>query len=165
MGNCRVVGNLIYSGVPERFPDVKFVSVESGIGWIPFFLEALDHQIAETMPNERQHLSLLPSEYFRRQFYGCFWFETVAIKHLLDVIGVGNVLFETDFPTRPVSTRGPTAASARPSKGSSSQPASGSCRTTPRTCTGSPSPGSAPAPGPGRPGPLGAGGQAYPFLS
>ncbi len=98
MGNCRVVGNLIYSGVPERFPEVKFVSVESGIGWIPFFLEALDHQVHETMPNERSHLSMLPSEYFRRQFYGCFWFETVAIKHLLDVIGVGNVLFETDFP-------------------------------------------------------------------
>lgn len=98
MGNCRVVGNLIYAGVPERHPEVKFVSVESGIGWIPFFLEALDHQINETMPNERKHLSLMPSEYFRRQFYGCFWFETVALENLLDVIGVGNVLFETDFP-------------------------------------------------------------------
>lgn len=98
MGNCRVLGNLIYSGVAERWPDVKFVSVESGIGWIPFFLEALDHQVRETMPNERAHLSLMPSEYFRRQFYGCFWFETVALEHLLDVIGVGNVLFETDFP-------------------------------------------------------------------
>ena len=30
MGNARLIGNLIYSGVPERFPDLKFVSVESG---------------------------------------------------------------------------------------------------------------------------------------
>ncbi|MEE9279146.1 MAG: amidohydrolase family protein, partial [Myxococcota bacterium] len=40
LDNARVIGNLIYGGVPERFPDCRFVSVESGIGWIPFYLEA-----------------------------------------------------------------------------------------------------------------------------
>jgi uncharacterized protein len=98
LGNARVIGNLIFAGIPERFPDVRFVSVESGIGWIPFFLEALDWQCEETAPNDRRKLKMLPSEYFRRQFYGCFWFETVAVTRLLDVIGVDNVLFETDFP-------------------------------------------------------------------
>ena len=75
MGNARTVGNLIYSGIPERFPNLKFVSVESGVGWLPFFLEILDHQMTETAPNELADLSMSPSDYFRRQFFGCFWFE------------------------------------------------------------------------------------------
>ena len=39
-----------------------------------------------------------PSEYFRRQIYGCFWFEKVAPNKLVDAIGEDNLLFETDFP-------------------------------------------------------------------
>ena len=98
LGHAQVSGNLIFGGVAERYPEAKFVSVESGIGWIPFFLEALDYQIGETAPGQRKKLSLMPSEYFRRQFYGCFWFERVAIDRFLDVIGEDNVLFETGFP-------------------------------------------------------------------
>ena len=98
MGNARVVGNMIYSGVPERFPNAKFVSVESGVGWLPFFLEVLDHQMAETAPNELAELSMLPSEYFRRQFYGCFWFERSTVKPTVDYIGAQSLMFETDFP-------------------------------------------------------------------
>jgi predicted TIM-barrel fold metal-dependent hydrolase len=98
LGNAQVIGNLIFTGVPERYPEVKFVSVESGVGWIPFFLEALDYQMYETAPSIRNRLTMLPSEYFRRQFYGCFWFESVALTHMLDVLGVNNVMFETDFP-------------------------------------------------------------------
>ncbi len=96
--NARVIANLIYSGVLERFPTLKVVSVESGIGWIPFILEALDHQLVETAPDSMDYLSMKPSEYFRRQIYGCFWFERLAPARLIEDIGVGNVLFETDFP-------------------------------------------------------------------
>ena len=98
MGNARIVGNMIYSGVPERFPAVKFVSVESGVGWLPFFLEVLDHQMAETAPNELAELSMLPSDYFRRQFYGCFWFERSTVRPTLEYVGAQSLMFETDFP-------------------------------------------------------------------
>lgn len=98
LGNAKVVGNLIFGGVPERYPALKFVSVESGVGWIPFFLEALDYQLTETGPNLQKHLSLTPSEYFRRNFFGCFWFESVALHHLLGYLGEECVMFETDFP-------------------------------------------------------------------
>ena len=98
MGNARVVGNMIYSGVPERFPDLKIVSVESGVGWLPFFLEVLDHQMAETAPNELAELSMLPSDYFRRQFYGCFWFERSTVRPTLEYVGAQSLMFETDFP-------------------------------------------------------------------
>ncbi|MDE0676761.1 MAG: amidohydrolase family protein [Acidimicrobiaceae bacterium] len=98
MGNARVVGNMIYSGVPERFPELKFVSVESGVGWLPFFLEVLDHQMHETAPNELAELSMLPSDYFRRQFYGCFWFERSTVRPTLEYVGAQSLMFETDFP-------------------------------------------------------------------
>jgi predicted TIM-barrel fold metal-dependent hydrolase len=97
--SARHVADLLTSGVLARFPELRFVSVESGIGWIPFCLEALDyHFVRDGMMRERPEFALLPSEYFRRQVYGTFWFEQLAPTRLLDVIGPDNVLFETDFP-------------------------------------------------------------------
>ena len=98
LSNARILANLIFSGVLERHPDVKFVSVESGIGWIPFFLESLDYQLYESSPTVVQELSMLPSEYFKRQVYGCFWFEQRMLGPVIDALGASQVLFETDFP-------------------------------------------------------------------
>ena len=41
---------------------------------------------------------MLPSELFKQSVYVTYWFESVATKHMMDVIPVDNVLFETDFP-------------------------------------------------------------------
>jgi predicted TIM-barrel fold metal-dependent hydrolase len=98
LSNARILANLIYAGVCERFPTLKVVSVESGIGWVPFLLEALDYQLVETAPETRDQLSIKPSDYFRRQIYACFWFEQRDLSTLLEAVGVENCLFETDFP-------------------------------------------------------------------
>jgi predicted TIM-barrel fold metal-dependent hydrolase len=98
LSNARTLANLIFSGVLERYPDVKFVSVESGIGWIPFFLESLDYQLHESSPTVVEELSMLPSEYFRRQVYGCFWFEHRMLEPVIEALGASQILFETDFP-------------------------------------------------------------------
>ncbi len=96
--NGLQVADLITSGVLVRFPRLKFVSVESGIGWIPFVLEAADHSYLEARPGHKSEWDMLPSDYFRRQVYACYWFETVAPTKLLGEIPEDNVLFETDFP-------------------------------------------------------------------
>ena len=96
--NAMQVSDLLLSGVLARFPSLQFVSVESGIGWIPFVLEAIDHSYLEGRPGRTSEWDLMPSEYFARQVYACYWFETVAPRKLLDEIPVDNVLFETDFP-------------------------------------------------------------------
>jgi predicted TIM-barrel fold metal-dependent hydrolase len=97
LGNARVIGNIIYGGICERFPELKIVSVESGIGWVPFMLQALDYQAGE---NNITHLPLKPSEYFRRQMYACFWFEGMDDTLLYDMerVGIDRCMFETDFP-------------------------------------------------------------------
>jgi predicted TIM-barrel fold metal-dependent hydrolase len=96
--NGLQVADLITSGVLPRFPDVRFVSVESGIGWIPFVLEAADYSYLEGRADHRSEWDMLPSEYFRRQVYACYWFESVAPAKLLGEIPVDRILFETDFP-------------------------------------------------------------------
>ena len=74
------------------------MSVESGIGWVPFVLEAVDHSYREARPHRASEWELMPSEYFRRQVYSTHWFETVPLRRLLDDLPVDKLLFETDFP-------------------------------------------------------------------
>jgi predicted TIM-barrel fold metal-dependent hydrolase len=94
----RTVMNLILSGLLERYPTLNFISVESGIGWIPFVIEALEWQFDESMPDEREGLSLRPREYFQRQIYASFWFEDFGPRTMIEQIGADNVMFEVDFP-------------------------------------------------------------------
>jgi predicted TIM-barrel fold metal-dependent hydrolase len=100
IGNARVVTNLILSGIFDRHPGLKVVSVESGVGWIPFILEALDYEMSENAPEELSQLQKMPSEYFRSNLYATFWFENNRNKlpDLIDAVGEDNILFETDFP-------------------------------------------------------------------
>jgi predicted TIM-barrel fold metal-dependent hydrolase len=98
--NSRMVLNSAYSGMFDRHPDLKMVSVESGIGWVPFMLEAMDYELEENAPDWFHRLDKLPSEYFRDNWYATFWFETGRgdLQHLVDAVGEDNVMFETDFP-------------------------------------------------------------------
>lgn len=98
VGNARVVVNVIVSGLLDRHPTLKIVSVESGCGWIPFILEALDYELHENAPARLAQLELLPSEYFRRQMYATTWFERANVAHAIEAVGEDNVMFETDFP-------------------------------------------------------------------
>ncbi len=97
INNGRVMGNLILSGLLDRYPKLKFVSVESGIGWVPFLLEAIDWEYQEVAVNVAK-LKHPPSEYFKSNFYACFWFERRDLSRQIKAVGVDNVLFETDFP-------------------------------------------------------------------
>ncbi len=99
LDNGKQLTDLLFSGILPRFPELKFLSVESGIGFIPFVLEACDYtfeygNVRDTNPE----FKLKPSEYFARQVYGCYIFEEHAPRELMDVIGEDNILFETDYP-------------------------------------------------------------------
>jgi predicted TIM-barrel fold metal-dependent hydrolase len=97
--NARIIANLVFSGVFERFPELRTVTVESGVGWLPFFLEVMDHnwRVAKER-GQTAHLSLTPSEYCRRHVFANFWFERDALRHTIEVLGPDNVIFETDWP-------------------------------------------------------------------
>ena len=72
--NGLQLNDLLMSGVLVRYPRIKFVSVESGIGWIPFVLEAMDYQFqGNSVAEEHPEFDRLPSEYFARNVYACYW--------------------------------------------------------------------------------------------
>jgi len=98
LDNIRTLADLIFGGICHRFPKLKFVSVESGVGWIQGVLETFDWQWSNGgVRNENPEYDLLPSEYFKRQIYGCFWFENHGIKPALEIFP-DNILYETDYP-------------------------------------------------------------------
>lgn len=98
IGNAATLGNWMVSGRLDRHPRLKIGLIESGMGWVPFALEALEHQFDEMLPRFSKVLGRRPWAYFRDHFFCTFWFEKVAPKLLLETIGVDNVMFETDFP-------------------------------------------------------------------
>ena len=60
--------NWIINAMPERFPKMKTVWVESGLAWIPFLMQRLDHEVLMRQ-SEAPGLKRLPSEYMREMFY------------------------------------------------------------------------------------------------
>ncbi len=115
MGNSLAISRLTTGGVCHRFPRLNFVSVESGVGWIPYCLSALDWQWKNSgVREEHPEYELLPSEYFHRQIYGCFWHEGVTALHALDVLGPDNIMFETDYPHPTCMAPGPATSAVEP---------------------------------------------------
>jgi uncharacterized protein len=96
MSNGDTITALLLSDLPQRCPDLKFVSVESGFGYVPYLLEAIDWQYCQFGARDAFRDRLMPSEYFRRQCYGTFWFEKGTLKLLEDY--PDNFMYETDFP-------------------------------------------------------------------
>lgn len=93
---AQLIPNLIFSGILERYPRLKWVCAETGLGWVSYVLEACDHEW------ERRHLwteglAMRPSELFRRQIYVDFWYETAGIE-LRHTIGLDNIMWESDYP-------------------------------------------------------------------
>ena len=94
MSNLRVMGNILASRFLEKFPTLKLVSVESGMGWIPYLLEAMEYMSVEA----GVEYATSPTEVFRRQIYACSFFERKNFVATVRQVGVDNVMFETDFP-------------------------------------------------------------------
>ncbi len=114
LDNQNCLANLLFGGVCARFPKLDFVSVESGVGWLLFALESFDWQWQNNgVRTEHPEYDLLPSEYFRRQIYGCFWFETDGVSKALEVYPA-NLLYETDFPHPTSMSPGPQSIAEHP---------------------------------------------------
>ncbi|MFB3053891.1 MAG: amidohydrolase family protein [Alphaproteobacteria bacterium] len=93
---AQIVPQLIFTGVTERFPGLKIVFAEAGIGGLNYLLSACDHEW-ETHHLWTEGLITRPSEIISRQIYVNFWFEEEGIK-LRHEIGIDNIMWESDFP-------------------------------------------------------------------
>jgi predicted TIM-barrel fold metal-dependent hydrolase len=112
LSNARAIGALTMSGVCHRYPRLNFVSVESGFGYLPFVLQALDWQFENSGVFLEHPEWDRPSEYFRRQVFGTFWFESIEPEALAAF--QDNLMFETDYPHPTSLSPGPNSSSLPP---------------------------------------------------
>jgi predicted TIM-barrel fold metal-dependent hydrolase len=99
LANAITLMDVVMSGILPRNPKLRVVSVESGIGWLPFVREALDHGFEyANVRIEKPEFQKRPSEYLREQVWACTFFEEFAVRTALEEIGTDRVLFETDYP-------------------------------------------------------------------
>ena len=89
--------NLMMSPVPRKFPGIKLVFSEGGIGWIPAALERADRQFLRHRLWADMADSPLPSEVFRRNMWVCMIEEPIGIT-FREHIGVDRILWECDYP-------------------------------------------------------------------
>ena len=91
------MGRLILGGVCERFPRLRLLFLEAGGGWIPTQLQRMDEQV-KAFPLEKRWLSLLPSEYFRRQCWAGFEPEEWNLADCARWLGADRVIWASDYP-------------------------------------------------------------------
>jgi predicted TIM-barrel fold metal-dependent hydrolase len=89
---------MIASGVFERHPNLHAGLVESGIGFVPWLMETLDHAHKAHHFWVRPHLKELPSVYFRRNCFATFQDDAagLAMAEAYDI--TGNFLWANDYP-------------------------------------------------------------------
>ena len=89
-------GRLIFDGVMERFPQLKFVFSHGG-GFLPMYAGRFDHAY-HAREDVRHGLPKPPSEYLKMFYFDTMVFEPDQLGYLIDKYGADHVLLGTDYP-------------------------------------------------------------------
>jgi len=93
----NIIAETILSGLFDRFPRLKFISVEAGAGWIPYFLEQMDDRYWRNRGWAKVDLAMLPSAYFHRNWMATFVQDFYGIRNR-HAAGIANIMWSTDYP-------------------------------------------------------------------
>lgn len=91
------IGQLIFTGVFERFPDLHVAMIETGVGWIPHFLEQMDDRYWRNRSWTDLPISEPPSAYWARNMSATFVRDDNGVRNRHEV-GVDNMMWSTDYP-------------------------------------------------------------------
>jgi len=89
---------MLLEGVCEQHPNLRVAFLESGTGWLPYWLARLDDHDEWMHETETASLSLKPSEYFARQCAISSDPEDVLIDFAIESVGSDHVFWASDFP-------------------------------------------------------------------
>ena len=104
----RAVWHLIFAGVLERHPTLRFAVTEQGVAWLPRGLETLDWFYGRmTLPEAAEaryfgaaaaQMSMKPSEYFARNFWIGASFLRPSESPLCNELGIEHIMWGADYP-------------------------------------------------------------------
>jgi predicted TIM-barrel fold metal-dependent hydrolase len=100
--NMIQMTNLIINGIPERFPDLKFIFIEAGVAWIPFMMLRLDSDYIYRS-SDAPLLTKKPSEYIKNFYFTTQPLEyTNNMDYLQSVFNMfdaeNQLLYASDYP-------------------------------------------------------------------
>jgi predicted TIM-barrel fold metal-dependent hydrolase len=94
----ETVANLCCSGVFERFPRLRFATVESGIGWVAWMLQVMDESFYKQQFLMRPRLQEPPSVYYRRHGLATFQEDPPGLALARDFDLMDNIMWANDYP-------------------------------------------------------------------
>ncbi|RKZ91218.1 MAG: amidohydrolase [Candidatus Parabeggiatoa sp. nov. 1] len=89
---------LIEGGVLERHPHLRVGILESGCGWVPYWLWRLDREYKEFAWEVKDNVKMKPSEYFRRQCFVSMEPSEAYLQDVIHYIGTDNLILGSDYP-------------------------------------------------------------------
>jgi predicted TIM-barrel fold metal-dependent hydrolase len=99
MALVQCAADLVHSPIWRKFPDVKIALSEGGIGWVPYFLERLEHSYRTHKAwTGADFGSQTAAEFFMDHIILCFISDKVGLHLVRDHIGIEHVTVETDYP-------------------------------------------------------------------
>ncbi len=91
------ISNLIFTGVFERFPDLHVAMIETGIGWLPHYLEQLDDRYWRNRSWGEIPISQPPSYYWHQNMSASFILDPIGIQ-VRHAVGITNAMWSSDYP-------------------------------------------------------------------
>jgi len=93
----EVIAILIFGGVFDRFPKLRFATIESGGGWTAFASDYMDRTWEKQRYWLGSELKNPPSFYMDQNIWTSFIHDRVAIENR-NLPGAKNVMWSTDYP-------------------------------------------------------------------
>jgi uncharacterized protein len=90
--------SFLVGGICDRHPGLRVVVLESGAGWLPFWLWWLDELYERYVGLDCDELTATPSELFRRQCFISAEIEEPRLRVVLDALGADCIVTASDFP-------------------------------------------------------------------
>lgn len=89
---------LLESGVLERHPKLRVGFLESGCGWVSYWLWRLDKEYKDFAWEVKDNVKIKPSEYFHRQCFVIMEPSEIYLPDVMAHIGTDNILLGSDYP-------------------------------------------------------------------
>ncbi len=94
--------NWVCNGMPERFPKLKTIWIESGLAWLPFLMQRLDNEFM-MRTSDAPLLKKKPSEYMREMYFTTQPMEMVNNREALELTfkmikADTQLVYASDYP-------------------------------------------------------------------